>query len=436
MLQSKGRLVLNQTPRKLLEQLKGKTVVVWGARMTGMGFSRFLASNGHSGVTAFVDSDPALQDKQVNGISVVSPQSLPVLREQYPSLMIVIAVALKEQEIIQMLGDMNFGSDEYKAYSNYCTDFYTIDVVGTCNLKCPSCAHGSEGMESPRGLMPFDNFKKVVDKAISETGIVSHISLFSWGEPLLHPKLGRMVDYLHQNGVAAAVSSNLSIKEDKLLRKLIQSSPEYLKVSLSGYYPDAYNQTHTGGDINLVKSNLYRLRYLIDKYQVTTLVDVNYHLYTNNCGKNLRKMKALCDELGFLFSTIYSLVMPIERLISHCKGVENSQLDRLRSLLLVDIDEGIGASSKVEINGCPFRDNQININWDLTVPVCCIVFNRNPDIMVANNYLKTSMTKIDAAKREVKLCGQCMAFGLPAYNMGFNRDRWAEIAGTKEIVDS
>ena len=42
---------------------------------------------------------------------------------------------------------------------------------------------------------------------------------------------------------------------------------------------------------------------------------------------------------------------------------------------------------------CPFRENQLNINADLTVPVCCLVFNRNH--LVSNNYLDTSLQDIN-----------------------------------------
>ena len=41
---------------------------------------------------------------------------------------------------------------------------------------------------------------------------ISHISLYSWGEPLLHPYIDKIIDYVHQHNVAVALSSNLSIK--------------------------------------------------------------------------------------------------------------------------------------------------------------------------------------------------------------------------------
>jgi MoaA/NifB/PqqE/SkfB family radical SAM enzyme len=419
----------------LLAAIDGHPLVVWGARMTGLGFARFLAAQGQRAPVAFVDSDTALQGRRLNGIPVRSPQTLPDLRAERPGLKVVIAVALKEREIIEALARMGFGEGEYVVYAEYCSDFYTIDVVGSCNLKCPSCAHGSDGMESPKGSMPLEQFRQVVDKALRDTGLMSHVSLYSWGEPLIHPYLNEMIGYLHEKGIAAAVSSNLSTLHEKPLERLIQANPEYLKVSTSGYYPEVYDTTHTGGDVNLVKSNLYRLRFLIDKYQASTLVDVNYHLYTNNCGRNLRKMQELCAELGFSLSTTYALVMPLERVIDHCDGRPNPQLDNLRQLLLVDIDEGIEASKGVTMKGCPFRDNQLNINWDLSVPLCCTVFNRNPATMLTDNYLDTSLDDINALKAAARLCDHCTELGLPAYNMGFNRARWAEYAAQKRTTD-
>ena len=75
------------------------------------------------------------------------------------------------------------------------------------------------------------------------------------------------------------------------MEKIIKSEPDYLKVSLSGFYPEAYNNTHQGGDINLVKKNLYLMKELLDKYKTKTLVDINYHLYKDNSGENVNKIE-------------------------------------------------------------------------------------------------------------------------------------------------
>ena len=118
-----------------------------------------------------------------------------------------------------------------------------------------------------------------------------------------------------------------------------------------------YNSTHQGGDIDLVKSNLYRLKYILKKSGAHTLVDINYHLYKNNNKINQRRMEQLAKELGFLMSTTYALVMPLERVIDHCNDRTSEQTKELSKNLLVDINEGINASKDINLNNsCPFRE--------------------------------------------------------------------------------
>lgn len=417
----------------LLVQLEKRPIVIWGARMTGMGFLRFSLANSLN-VVRFIDSDLALQNKLVNDVLVSSPDVLATMKKEYENLAIVIAVSLKESEIISMLMDMGFSAHDYILYSDYCESFYTIDIMGSCNLKCPSCAHSIDGDKTPIGRMSLNNLKTVVDKIIDENEIVTHVSLYSWGEPFLHKNLPEIISYLHVNGIAVALSSNLSIDSDELLGNVIRQSPEYLKVSLSGYYPDTYEKTHTGGNIDLVKSNMYRLRYYLDKFKSKTFVDVNYHLYNDNNGLNLEKMRMLCEELKFSLSTTYSLVMPLERCLDYLDGIHDPQTEKLNSMLLVNIEEGLEASSMYRSKICPFKENQININWDLKVPVCCTVFNRD-GITVSDNYLESTLEQINSNKNSAKICGKCIKYGLPAYNMGLNQQKWKEIASTKISLD-
>jgi len=420
---------------QLIQKLEGRDVAIWGARMTGLGFARFLKEHTNSKLLSFIDSDSSLHNKSINGVGINSLEYLQKLKSSHPNLLVVVAVSIKESEITSILEKMGFKSSEYLIYSHYAKDFYTIDVVGSCNLRCPSCAHGTSGMESPLGVMSFENFESVTQKMLRESAVVSHVSLYSWGEPLLHHRLPDMIEYMHSKGIAVAISSNLSIESEKQLDKVVKSAPDYFKVSLSGFYPDAYNDTHTGGDIRLVKANLYRLRYLIDKYKVSTLVDVNYHLYNNNCSKNLKKMQELCDELDFSLSTTYALVMPLERVIAHCESSSSEEDKILDSKLLVTMQEGIEASEGVELESCPFKENQITINWDLSLPVCCLVYNRSEATILTKNYLEMPLEKINEKKAKVSLCSKCMAYGLPSYNMGFNKDKWKVIAQSKECFD-
>jgi hypothetical protein len=136
-------------------------------------------------------------------------------------------------------------------------------------------------------------------------------------------------------------------------------------------------------------------------------------------------------------SETYALVMPLERVLSYFDGNPDPQTQNLEENLLVTIGEGVEASSKSRLpkNVCPFRENQININADLSVPVCCTVFQRDENV-VAQNFLKITLEQINQAKKRVTTCDKCMQLALPEYNMGFNRPAWDVKAKLKTITDT
>lgn len=427
---------MNAQLRALIDTLQGHVVLIWGARMTGLGFVRFCRSH-QLDVYGFIDSDPAFANQTISGLPCHPPAALPGLRASEPRLKVIVAASTKEAEINQALQALGFAASDIINYSAYCDLFYTIDVTGTCNLRCLSCPHGAEIEDkSLQGQMSLETFVQVVDKIVAENDLVTHISLYSWGEPFLNPALPEMIRVLHQRGIAAALSSNLSIKNETLLRKAIQQDPEYLKVSLSGFYPEAYNDTHQGGDIHLVRSNLLRLRYYLNKFRLNTVVEVNYHLYNNNNGRNLQKMQELCDELGFFLSKTFALVMPLERVIDKLEGRASPSTLELEKRLLVSVEEGIAASNPdgIRPQPCPFLENQTIVNWDLSVPVCCTTFNRGSNVL-ASNFLDTPKAELHTRKQQASICTTCMQHGLPAYNLGLNRRQWEAIAASKPGTD-
>tara|TARA_Y100000741_G_C18262073_1_gene560841 strand:- start:1654 stop:2958 length:1305 start_codon:yes stop_codon:yes gene_type:complete len=421
--------------KELFNFISDKKIIIWGARMTGIGALRQLKEKNVE-VLSFIDSDLSLVGKLVHGFEVYHPNNIKKILDKNKNVIILVAVSLKEEEILKQFQKMDINNLPVVSFYDEMAPYYTVDILGSCNLRCASCPHSILETDVPKGSMKLDVFKNVFDKIMKETPSISHLSLYSWGEPLLHPYIDKIIDYVHDHNVAVALSSNLSIKFGARIEKIIKSAPDYLKVSLSGYFPEAYNNTHQGGDINLVKENLRLIRKLLDKYKTQTLVDINYHLYRDNSGENIIEMEKLANELGFVVSKTYALVMPLERVINHLDGKADLQTKQLQNNLLVTIDEGIKASSEVPLpeNTCPFRENQININADLSVPVCCTVWERDKNI-VALNFLESNVSEINKNKKNVDLCNKCMNLRLPEYNMGFNKKGWENYAKQKKITD-
>ena len=420
---------------KVLKFVSNKKVLLWGARMTGIGALRQLKNN-NIDVLGFVDSDKAFENKYSQGLKIYNPSELKNIINDRKDVVILVAVALKEDEVLSQLNKLDIPEIPVLSFHDVNAPYYTVDILSSCNLKCASCPHSIEETDVPKGSMTLETFKSVFDKIMEDSPSTSHISLYSWGEPLLHPYLNEIINYVHERNVAVALSSNLSIKFRSRLDKIIQSNPDSLKVSLSGFFPDAYNNTHQGGDIELVKANLILIRKLIDKYNANTLVDINYHLYKDNCGMNIDEMEKFANNLGFIVSKTYALVMPLERVIAHVEGKPDLQTKLLEDNLLVTIDEGIEASSKSILpkNTCPFRANQININADLSVPICCTVWQRDENV-VAKNFLESNLDEINKNKKNVDLCNKCMKLRLPEYNMGLNKTGWEDYAKHKKVTD-
>lgn len=417
---------MKNAENNLLKTLGDRPILIWGARMTGIGFSSF-AKKHNLNVIGFVDSDPSLIGRKIINLPINLPRLIPFLMSQYKNLALVITVSIKEDEICSSLKEFGMSDRDYIRYSDFCGCFFTIDVAGACNLKCPSCAHTVEGIDNPKGFMPLDDFIKVTEKMINEVDLVSHISLYSWGEPFLHPELNLIIDHAHSLGVATAVSTNLSIASSDQIEKIVKSSPDYLKISLSGYYPETYNTTHTGGDITLVKANLYKLKYFIEKYESFIFVEVNYHLYKNNIGIDLTRMKELCDDLGFVLSLCYANVTPVERLIDYCEGNIDPKTKKFLELLLVGIDKGLEIAKPYNNLPCRFLTNQININWDRSVPLCCVCFD-SKNSTISNDYLKDSLKDISIRKENHPLCKKCIKYAIPPYLLGVNQEEWEKEA--------
>jgi len=160
---------------------------------------------------------------------------------------------------------------------------------------------------------------------------------YNWGEPGLHPNLSLFVRTLRRRDISVGLSSNLNVFPD--IKNVIREAPHYLRVSVSGYYNDVYRQTHRGGNVYAVKSNLYRLRELLDRYSnVDTVIQVGFHVYRSNFPRDFLRMRELCDELGFLFDPVLASFMPAEKTVALVNGHGDPEDRELLEKLVVPVE--------------------------------------------------------------------------------------------------
>lgn len=288
---------------------------------------------------------------------------------------------------------------------------FVIDVVGTCNLRCPTCPVGNSPRdERPIGFMSLDMFERIIAKIKREAPVpFPSISLYNWGEPLLHPDLPAMIGLLRREGMRACLSSNLNIKRG--LEDVIAANPDELKISLSGFSEATYGRTHVRGNIDLVKSNMRLLRDLRQKHQAGTRIWVGHHLYRSNLHE-ADSVRKFCGELGFEYYPIQAYYMPLERLSELIDGRPNPADSGIVADLLVSPIErhDRAAGSRSGRYDCELRFNQTVINHDGTVALCCSVYDR-PN-MLGVTFLGTPLSEIERLKYRHSFCNTCFGKNL------------------------
>ncbi len=288
---------------------------------------------------------------------------------------------------------------------------YVIDIVGTCNLRCPTCPVGNSPLGArPRGMMTLDVFRKVVEKIGNESPSPRpHVNLFNWGEPLLHPQLPAFLRVLRDAGMASHLSSNLNIRRG--LEAMVRANPDSLKISLSGFTAETYGRSHVGGDLDRVRANMIALREAMDRHGATTRVWVSHHLYRHNAHE-AEAVRAFCASLRFEYQPIQAFYMPLERVADFLDGKPNPGDSGIVASLLNDPVETNRLIAARRGGGfdCELRFNQTVINHDGTVALCCSVYDQ-PN-MLGLSFLETSHAEIEAAKYGHKFCGTCMGKNL------------------------
>ncbi|WP_456021580.1 radical SAM/SPASM domain-containing protein [Pseudomonas protegens] len=292
-----------------------------------------------------------------------------------------------------------------------------IDIVGACNLSCPSCPMGNSENLNFKKAMQLDMFKQIVAKARTE-GVTS-IFLYNWTEPLVHPKIGEFIEVINAAGMSSGVSTNLNLAKN--MEKALLAEPGFFRISLSGFYQETYKKGHVGGDIEVVKQNMIALHEIKQRLGLSTRVDVYYHRYLDNIEEEAL-MREFSERLGFHFTTGYSIMMPLEKtlaIIDRDPSVTDADYETLKRLALPPYDDLVNVAQQHHQQSCSLKDNWLVIDCNGNTVLCCTIFNQSE--YQVGKYLDMPVAELmqrkSTQKNCVDMCSRCANKGMHVYSM-------------------
>lgn len=201
-----------------------------------------------------------------------------------------------------------------------------LEPTNRCNLACPMCTRTvmtrEEGFLNPalmetilgtwegrRRELRLDNlFNPDAPRLrLSRSGM---IRLFHLGEPMLHPRLGELLEMIRRVGAGVSVQTNGTLLNRPVLRKsLLQMQPSEIGISLDGLDPASYERVRVGSKWKEVSASLealHRDRAALGlqkevRIKITALLpDPGAAVLEARIRRFLEPMEAWCDMLETL----------------------------------------------------------------------------------------------------------------------------------------
>ncbi len=120
---------------------------------------------------------------------------------------------------------------KYLAFAGQRRPVIFWNLTDQCNLSCTHCYSASgPGRGSGDELTTAEARTFIDDLAASNVPLV----IFTGGEPLVRPDIWKLAEYSRENGIKTALSTNGTLINDEVAKKIKRSGIEYAGISLDG----------------------------------------------------------------------------------------------------------------------------------------------------------------------------------------------------------
>lgn len=387
------------------DNLGKRRIHIWGARHEGYAACRSLARIGME-ATGFIDSSPSLAGTMAFALPIVNPDEFFACHTPAEHF-IIIASGFFADEIAAHCLKMGWRKGEdFVVYGELRRMNYQVDVSGMCNLHCISCPRGNWLRHRAPGFMSAQTYAALLEKILAEDPWTGIITLYNWGEPLLNPALPEIIEATRRRGLLSAVSSNLAMHKDFV--DVVKAGPDWFRISNSGW-GGHYETTHTGGKWDVFLNNCRKLAAYRRQHRPEMLVEFFFHIYAHN-REDFPRMRELCEELDFTMRYRHAALAPLDNISRIIDAGEISPAAaKTRNIQFLHVNEVMEIARAERDRPCYYKDH-LWIDWDLSVAHCMEWYD--PDLVLCENFMDTTIDAIIAARQDSEHCRSCMERGI------------------------
>jgi radical SAM protein with 4Fe4S-binding SPASM domain len=152
-------------------------------------------------------------------------------------------------------------------------------------------------MKRKTQYMDFSLFKEIVDKNRG----VEFVLPFQWGEPLLHKDFLKMVKYATSKGIRVMFTTNGTMLNDDICRKIAESGAERITISFDGI-----GETHTkirGFDYYKLREKVLNLKKIRDEVKSKLKIDISMVVFKeteNDVGRLYEEWGSVADRVQLI----------------------------------------------------------------------------------------------------------------------------------------
>ncbi len=174
-------------------------------------------------------------------------------------------------------------------------EIINLEIMSKCNLKCTHCKLQHQSTHAQDEFMSLEKFKICIDKIENFVKNAKEF-MFSSVEPLIHPNLFEMMDYVASKNpnIEFPIQTNSMFLDGSVIEKMAVRNVPWISVSLDGAVEEKMSFFKVGTKSKIVVSNIRKLRERMPK---DCTIRACFVSCTNNIDDLVNHIY-FCKELG------------------------------------------------------------------------------------------------------------------------------------------